>query len=80
MGLVDKLKKQLGQHGDKVEKGLDRAAETADRKTQGKYSEQIRDHTEQAKRASRRHAADEQQGRDRQSGQPGASPRGEGPA
>ena len=78
MGLVDKLKQQLGQHGDKVEKGLDRAAETADKKTQGKYRDKIRKGSEQAKQASRRYG--EQQGdRRRQSGQPGASRRGEGP-
>lgn len=56
MSFMDRLKKQLGQHQDKVEKGLDKAGETADKKTQGKYTEQIRTGTEKAKQSSRRQA------------------------
>lgn len=45
MGLVDDLKKQVqklaGSHGDKAKDGVDKAADMADDKTGGKYSEHI---------------------------------------
>lgn len=78
MSIMDKLRKQLGQHGDKVDKGVDKAADAADKRTQGKYREHLRSGAEQAKKASRRYA-DKGKGARRQSGQPGASPRDEGP-
>lgn len=51
MGLMNKVKDLLGQHGDKVGQGLDKAAQTVDSKTDGKYSSQIRTGTEKAKDA-----------------------------
>ncbi len=44
MGIFDKFRK----HGDQVEQGLDKAAQVADEKTGGGYSEQIRSAREQA--------------------------------
>jgi MT0933-like antitoxin protein len=45
MGIFDKLKKQAGdavdKHGDKISKGIDKAADFADSKTKGKHTGQI---------------------------------------
>jgi hypothetical protein len=45
MGIFDKLKKQAGdavdKHGDKITKGIDKAADFADNKTKGKHTGQI---------------------------------------
>jgi hypothetical protein len=41
MGIFDKAKDALGDHGDTVDKGIDRAGDMADDKTGGKYTEQI---------------------------------------
>lgn len=41
MSIMDKIRSMAGKHSDKVRKGLDQAAETADRKTGGKYGEKI---------------------------------------
>ncbi|MGW8377310.1 antitoxin [Streptomyces sp. ODS28] len=54
MGFMDKIKGLLGQHGDKVAKGIDQAAKVADSKTKGKYSNQIRSGSEKAKDAANR--------------------------
>ncbi|WP_432182676.1 antitoxin [Streptomyces sp. NBC_00063] len=60
MGILDTLKAKLNkdkasdlarQHGDKIDQGLDKAAKTADGKTQGKYSDQIQTGTSKAKDA-----------------------------
>lgn len=51
MGIMDKVKGMLGQHGDKVGQGLDKAAEAVDAKTGGKYSGQIKSGTQKAKEA-----------------------------
>lgn len=49
MGFMDKVKGMLGQHSDKVSKGIDKAAGMADSKTKGKYSSHIRTGTQKAK-------------------------------
>jgi uncharacterized protein YjbJ (UPF0337 family) len=53
MGVFDNLKAKaeglLGQHGDKVDKGVDKAADLADTKTGGKHTERIRSASGQAK-------------------------------
>ncbi|OEV09068.1 antitoxin [Streptomyces nanshensis] len=49
MGFMDKVKGMLGQHSEKVSKGIDKAADMADSKTKGKYSDQIRTGTQKAK-------------------------------
>jgi MT0933-like antitoxin protein len=41
MSIMDKLKSMAGKHSDKVQKGLDQAAQKADQKTGGKYGEKI---------------------------------------
>ena len=41
MGIFDKAKDMLNQHPDKVEQGLDRAADLADRKTGGQHADKI---------------------------------------
>ncbi|WP_322974770.1 antitoxin [Actinacidiphila epipremni] len=61
---MDTIKDKLGmarskagdyaqQHGDKVESGIDKAAQTADSKTGGKYSDKIKTGTQKAKDAAR---------------------------
>jgi hypothetical protein len=45
MGFLDKLKGRaktaVDQHGDKIAGGIDKAASMADKKTKGKYTDQI---------------------------------------
>ncbi len=53
MGFLDKFKKKAKDlaedHGDKVEEGIDKAADFADDKTGGKYSDKIDTGAEKAK-------------------------------
>ena len=49
MGFMDKAKDALNDHGDKVDEGIDKAADIADDKTGGKYSGQIDAGAEKAK-------------------------------
>lgn len=53
MGMFDRLKdkaaEMIGEHGDKAEEGVDKAAEFVDDKTGGKYSDQIDTGAEKAK-------------------------------
>jgi len=62
MGLLDNLKAKLNpakdkvsglaqQHGDKIQHGLDKAAQVVDEKTKGKYSDRIQTGTGKAKDA-----------------------------
>ncbi|MFC8344225.1 antitoxin [Streptomyces sp. NPDC057280] len=62
MGLLDNLKAKLSpakdkvsdlalQHGDKIQHGLDKAAQAVDKKTKGKYSDKIHTGTGKAKDA-----------------------------
>ncbi|MCP9212462.1 antitoxin [Streptomyces cucumeris] len=41
MGMMDKLKGALGKHPDKTRQAARKGADTADKKTGGKYSDQI---------------------------------------
>ncbi|MCW2943548.1 MAG: hypothetical protein JWR24_265 [Actinoallomurus sp.] len=54
MSIVDKVKEFLGQHGDKVDKVIDRAGNIADEKTGGKYSDKIGAAQEQARKMANR--------------------------
>ena len=53
MGLFDKFKKKAAEvaedHGDKIESGIDKAADVVDDKTGGKYSDKIDSGAETAK-------------------------------
>ncbi|OII63471.1 hypothetical protein BJP40_24310 [Streptomyces sp. CC53] len=62
MGIVDSLKARMGparervagfarQHGDRIDHGIDRAAQAVDRKTKGKYSDKIESGTGKARHA-----------------------------
>ena len=55
MGFLDQLKgratQAVDQHGDKIVRGIDRAAAAADQKTKGKYSRHIGTGTSKAKEA-----------------------------
>lgn len=72
MGIMDKVKSMLGQHGDKVGQGLDKAAEAVDSKTGGKYSGQIKSGTQKAKDAVGA-PADDADGKDKKSSEGGES-------
>ncbi|MBO8201226.1 antitoxin [Streptomyces smyrnaeus] len=74
MGFMDKVKGMLGQHGDKVQQGVDKAAKLADSKTKGKYSDKINTGARKAKDATQR-LADEGRGQ----GGSGNGPSGSGP-
>jgi hypothetical protein len=74
MGFLDKLKGRaktaVDQHGDKIAGGIDKAASMADKKTKGKYTDQIRQGTGKTK-----DALDKLDGKDdRDLGGPGAPP------
>ena len=53
MGMFDNLRKKaekaVDQHGDKIAKGIDKAAATASKKTGGKYDDKIAKGTSAAK-------------------------------
>ena len=51
MGIFDKAKDLLNEHSDKVDQGIDKAAQVIDQKTGGQHTEQINQGAEQAKRA-----------------------------
>ncbi|MEN3585222.1 antitoxin [Streptomyces sp. ZYX-F-203] len=62
MGLLDNMKAKLTpakgkvsglarEHGDKIDRGLDKVAKSVDQRTKGKYSERIQSGTGKAKDA-----------------------------
>ncbi len=54
MGLMDKVRSMLGQHGDKVEGGIDKGGDFIDDKTGGKYAEHVDKGQDAAKDALRK--------------------------
>jgi hypothetical protein len=52
MGIFDKAKDLASEHDDKVDQGIDKAAEIIDEKTGGQHTEQIQQGAEQAKDAT----------------------------
>jgi hypothetical protein len=52
MSLVDKMKDFLGQHGDKVDKVVEKAGDMVDEKTGGKYADKVDKAQEQAKKSA----------------------------
>ncbi|HEX3791072.1 MAG TPA: antitoxin [Pseudonocardiaceae bacterium] len=47
--LKDKAKEAMGQHGDQVNQGMDKAGQFVDDKTGGKHSDQIQKGVDEAK-------------------------------
>lgn len=47
--MKNKAKDALGQHGDKVDEGIDRAGQFADERTGGQHSERIQQGADKAK-------------------------------
>ncbi|GHI94532.1 antitoxin [Streptomyces olivaceus] len=89
MGLLDNLKARIGpakgkvsdlaqQHGDKIDRGLDKVARTVDERTKGKYSDRIQTGTGRAKDAMERLARKDDGGTG--GGTPGGTPGGPPPA
>ena len=62
MGIFDKAKDLLNEHNDKVDQGIDKAAEVIDQKTGGQHTEQINQGAEQAKQAMDKQAMDKNAG------------------
>jgi MT0933-like antitoxin protein len=54
MSMMDKMKSLLGQHGDKVDKVVEKAGDIVDQKTGGKYADKVDKAQEQAKRTTER--------------------------
>ncbi|MEG3631109.1 antitoxin [Streptomyces poriticola] len=91
MGLVNNLKAKLGpakgkvsglarEHGDKIDRGLDKMAKTVDQKTKGKYSDRIQSGTGKAKDAMDRLAhKDDRSGDQGGEGTPGTTTPGSPP-
>jgi hypothetical protein len=52
MSIVDKMKEFLGQHGDKVDKVVEKAGDMVDEKTGGKYADKVDKAQEQAKKTT----------------------------
>ncbi|MBZ6226889.1 antitoxin [Streptomyces olivaceus] len=91
MGLLDNLKARIGpakgkvsdlaqQHGDKIDRGLDKVARTVDERTKGKYSDRIQTGTGRAKDAMERLARKDDGGTGTGGGAPGGTPGGPPPA
>ncbi|MBZ6260665.1 antitoxin [Streptomyces olivaceus] len=91
MGLLDNLKARIGpakgkvsdlaqQHGDKIDRGLDKVARTVDERTKGKYSDRIQTGTGRAKDAMERLARKDDGGTGTGGGTPGGAPGGPPPA
>ncbi|AOW89430.1 MULTISPECIES: antitoxin [Streptomyces] len=85
MGLLDNLKARIGpakgkvsdlaqQHGDKIDRGLDKVARTVDERTKGKYSDRIQTGTGKAKDAMERLARKDDGGTGTGGGTPGGPP------
>lgn len=55
MGFLDQLRSRatrvVDEHGDSIARGIDKAADAADRQTKGKYADQIRSGRTKAKDA-----------------------------
>ncbi|QQN76865.1 antitoxin [Streptomyces sp. XC 2026] len=64
---VDKLKQTLSQNRDKVEMGLDKAADAVDSLTKGKYSDKIDSGADKAKDALGK-LGDDEDGKDQGKG------------
>ena len=74
MGIFDKAKDLLNQHNDKVDQGIEKAANLIDEKTGRKHSDQIGQATQRAK-----DAVDDVSGHPRDSAPP-ARPAGDAPS
>lgn len=51
MAFLDKLKKLVAQNADKVDTAIDKAGDIVDKKTQGKYTQQVDKAQDAAKKA-----------------------------
>lgn len=81
MSIFDKLRKNatkaVDQHGDKISRGLDKAAEAVDKRTGHKHSDKIRKGVTKAKEGMDR--LDQKDDRDLGGPPPGSTPPGSTP-
>jgi hypothetical protein len=61
MGFLDKVKDLVSKNADKVDTVIDKAGDIVDKKTHGKYAQQVDKVQDAAKKAARDHAGDPQQ-------------------
>ncbi len=54
MSMMDKMKAFLGQHGDQVDKVVEKAGDMVDKKTGGKYADQVDKAQDQARQQAGR--------------------------
>ena len=52
MGMMDKAKDAAGEHGDKIDRGIDKAAEMAKDKTGGEHDDKIDQGADRAQQAA----------------------------
>jgi hypothetical protein len=62
MGLLDKAKKLAKDNADKIEKGIDKAASVAEKRTSGKQRSRVRQVADKAKDAVENLADDKKKG------------------
>jgi hypothetical protein len=53
MGFLDKVKDLVSKNADKVDTAIDKAGDIVDKKTQGKYADQVHKVQDAAKKAAR---------------------------
>ncbi|UGQ13913.1 antitoxin [Yinghuangia sp. ASG 101] len=78
MGFLDTIKEKLAPHHDKVDKGVDKAADMVEKKTGGKYGDKIDTGAEKAKETLGLSPEEAARGRENPPA-PGAGPAGEAP-
>lgn len=78
MGFLDTIKEKLAPHHDKVDKGVDKAADVVEKKTGGKYGDQINTGAEKAKESLGLSPEEAAQAPENPP-EPGAGPTGEAP-
>ena len=74
MSFLDKIKGLVGKNTDKVDTVIEKAGDLVDKKTQGKYAEQVDKVQEAAKKAAREQTGAPQTPPNQQSGQPPQAP------
>jgi hypothetical protein len=59
MGIFDKAKDAMGEHGEQVDAGIDKAGDFVDERTDSKYVDQVDQGQEMAKEKLRKDSVDQ---------------------
>ncbi|MTE21325.1 antitoxin [Streptomyces sp. TRM43335] len=62
MGFKDKVKGMMSQHGDKADRGVEKAGDAVDERTGGKHRRHIDTGTDKARKTRKRMTRDEGEG------------------